>query len=67
MKYLFMAAHEQEFSVKGMSKVLGVSRSGYYAWRVRGKSQREMEDEAILVTIRRIYLESRRNYGSPRV
>ena len=33
MKYAFMAAHEQEFSLKRMCKVLGVSRSGYYAWK----------------------------------
>ncbi|GAP13233.1 hypothetical protein LARV_00984 [Longilinea arvoryzae] len=35
MKYMFMAAHEGEYAVKRMCKVLRVQRSGYYAWRKR--------------------------------
>jgi putative transposase len=67
MKYLFMATHEQEFSVKGMSKVLGVSRSGYYAWKEREPSRRTQANEAMLVDIRAVYEESRKTYGSPRI
>ena len=67
MKYAFMAAHEQEFSLKRMSKVLGVSRSGYYAWKGRAPSMREQANEALLVEIRNAYHRSRKTYGSPRI
>jgi putative transposase len=67
MKYAFMAAHVQEFSLKRMSKVLGVSRSGYYAWKGRPASIREQTNEALLVQIRSAYHWSRKTYGSPRI
>lgn len=67
MKYAFMAAHEQEYSVKQMSAVLGVSRSGYYAWKERAPSRRIQADEAMLVEIRAIYQQSHKTYGSPRI
>jgi len=67
MKYAFMMVHEQEFSVLQMSKVLGVSRSGYYAWKERKASRRAQADEAMLVDIRAIHQKSRKAYGSPRI
>lgn len=67
MKYAFMAAHEQEYSVKQMSAVLGVSRSGYYAWKERAPSRRIQADEAMLVEIRAIYQQSHKTYASPRI
>ena len=67
MKYAFMAAHEQEFSLKQMSQVLGVSRSGYYAWKQRSPSLREQANESLLVEIRVAYQKSRKTYGSPRI
>ena len=62
-----MAAHEQEFSLKRMCKVLKVSRSGYYAWKRHSPSQRERANEALLAEIRAAYQLSRRTYGSPRI
>ena len=50
-----------------MCRVLGVSRSGYYAWRKRPKSEREKENRRLLTMIRAIHQESRQTYGSPRV
>ncbi len=35
MKYAFMAAHLHEHRLGRMARVLGVSRSGYYAWQAR--------------------------------
>jgi len=67
MKYAFMAAYEQEFSLKRMCRVLGVSRSGYYAWRQRSKSLHEQANEALLAEIRAVYQTSRKTYGSPRI
>ena len=53
--------------VSRMCRVLGVSPSGYYAWRSRGLSRRQQEDHRLLEQIRGIWEGSGRTYGSPRV
>lgn len=50
-----------------MCRLLKVSRSGYYAWRVRKPSQRALDDEALRVQIQGIHRRSRGTYGSPRI
>ena len=62
-----MAGHESEYRVKTMCRVLDVSRSGYYAWRNRGRSERAEANEGLLVQIREEYQLSRKTYGSPRI
>lgn len=48
-------------------RVVGVSRSGYYEWRGRGPSQRDVADAHLADQIRDIYAASRATYGAPRV
>ncbi len=62
-----MVSHESQYSVKNMCRMLGVSRSGYYAWRSRPDSQRTQANERLLVRIREEYQLSRKTYGSPRI
>jgi transposase InsO family protein len=62
-----MKAHEAMFEVRAMCHVLGVSRSGYYAWRRRAPSQRNQANEELLAEIRKAHQSSRQTYGSPRV
>ena len=50
-----------------MCRVLGVSPSGYYAWRSRGLSARARRDEELREAIRAIHEASRGTYGVPRV
>ena len=50
-----------------MCRVLGVSPSGYYAWRGRGPSPRAQRDEELREGIRAIHEDSRGTYGVPRV
>ena len=47
--------------------MLKVSTSGFYDWRSRGPSARQIADEALTVMIRRVHAGSRGTYGSPRV
>lgn len=67
MIYKFMAAQEGEFRIERMCRVLGVGRSGYYAWRSRPASQRARANDALLVQIQAEYETSRATYGSPRI
>lgn len=67
MKYAYMAAHEGEFSVKAMCQVLGVQRSGYYAWKRRPPSAREQANQELLAKIREAFEISRHTYGSLRI
>jgi hypothetical protein len=48
-------------------RVLGVSRSGYYEWRERPPSARDLADAHLANTILDIHRMSRRAYGAPRV
>jgi putative transposase len=55
VRYQFIEAHRAVFEVQVMCDVLDVSRSGYYAWRTRPASAREMADGDFVQTIRRIH------------
>ena len=50
-----------------MCRVLGVSTSGYYAWRNRPVSKRAQDDAVLLRRIRTVHEASRQSYGVPRV
>ncbi len=50
-----------------MCRVLGVSTSGYYAWRGREPSVRAQQDTLLLTRIRAIHERSRGTYGVPRI
>jgi transposase InsO family protein len=67
MRFQFIDDHRDEFPVSRMCKVLGVSRSGYYAWRDRPPSEREMANRRLYEKIERVYNESGGTYGSPRI
>lgn len=62
-----IADHQALYPVETMCRALGVSVSGYYAWRTRPPSQRAQDDAALLADIRAIHQASRGLYGSPRI
>lgn len=53
--------------MKLLCSLYGVSPAGFYAWRMRGVSQRAREDERLLAQIRAIFDTSSGFYGSPRI
>ena len=67
MKCIFMKNHILEFHLEKMARVLGVCRSGFYAFLHRGQSIRERESQKLLQEIQLIHKASRCTYGSPRV
>lgn len=50
-----------------MCRVLGVSRSGFYAFCTRAPSARDLADAWLIAEIRRVWTESKKTYGSRRV
>jgi putative transposase len=50
-----------------MCETIGVSRSGFYAWLDRPRSQRSLDDERLGQVARQSFLDSDRTYGSRRV
>ena len=62
-----MSENRAEFAVTRMCQQLGVSPSGYYAWRTREPSVRECADQALENRIVEIHGQSRGTYGVPRI
>ena len=63
-----MLTEKAHYPVRTMCDVLGVSRSGFYAWRGRPLIRPQVEtNRALRVRIRAIHAASRGRYGSPRV
>ena len=62
-----MSARQAEHRITTMSRLLGVSPSGYYAWQQREPSARKRANEQLLERIRTIHTQSRETYGVPRV
>jgi putative transposase len=66
-RFRFVEQEKERYPVRTLCRALGVSPSGYYAWRSRGPSARERADAELAAEIRRSHARSRGTYGSPRV
>ena len=67
MKYQFVAAHRTQYPVSRLCEALGISSSGFYDWLDRPPSARSLRHVVLVQQIRRVHLQSRRLYGSPKV
>lgn len=67
MKFGFVDGHRQVWPVRVICAVLGLSASGYYAWRGRPESRRSVANRELTEDIRLIHAESSGCYGSPRI
>jgi len=67
MRYQFIAAHQGDYAVSRMCRVLRVGRSGYYAWRSRPASGRAQGNHTLVTQIRETHEASQYTYGSPRI
>ena len=67
MKFTFVKQGLGDYPVDAACAVLGVSRSGYYAWRGRPRSPRAARREELAAKVRAVHAEHRKVYGSPRV
>jgi len=62
-----MADYKYVYPIEKMSKVFGVSRSGYYRWLNRPPSLRSLENQKLKTWVFKIWEGSKKNYGSPRI
>ena len=62
-----MRANHAMHSASTMCRCLGVSESGYHAWRKRPPSRRATADAALVARIRAIHQMSDGTYGAPRI
>jgi len=67
MRFQFIENHRNDLPMTRLCKVLDVSPSGYYAWRQRPASAREMANRELVKKIEVVYNDSYGTYGSPRV
>jgi len=67
MRFSLIEQHARTYPVRLMCRVLGVSASGYYAWRSRPESPRAVANRHLLERIRRIHGDHLGRYGSPRM
>jgi transposase InsO family protein len=65
--YQFVADQAAHHAIRRLCRVVGVSRSGFSAWRDRQPSARAQADVALTERIAQIHRMSRGTYGSPRV
>lgn len=63
----FVEREKAHHPVARLCRVLGVSTSGYYAWRSREPSAHAQEDVVLTARTARIHQESRLTYGAPRI
>lgn len=62
-----MKAHQDFYPVTTLCRVLGVSTSGYYAWRYRPPSARSQANAILCRRIEAIHQWSDGTYGTPRI
>jgi transposase InsO family protein len=67
MRFRLIDQAKKEFPVARLCKVLGVSQSGYFAWKDRPASRRQREDVTLLAHVRSAFAQSSETYGSPRM
>jgi putative transposase len=66
-RFRLIEAEKAKHSVVRLCRLLGVSPSGYYAWKKRPPSERAVVNAALTERIRTVHARSRGTYGSPRV
>jgi len=64
MKYQFVAAYQAEHRLTRLCQTLGVSRSGYYAWRRRPASPRTRANARLVGQMQQLHRQTKERYGA---
>ena len=66
-RFRFVAEEAAQFPVSLLCRVVGVTRQGFYAWKRRHPSRRELADRELSKRIREVHGETEGIYGAPRI
>lgn len=64
MRYQFIHTHRTEHRLAWLCQTLGVSRSGYYAWRHRPASARTRANARLLEQMQQLHRQAKERYGA---
>jgi putative transposase len=67
VKYAFILADLRTYPLSVVCWVLGVTQSGFHAWKMRKPSRREQERDRLGAEIRKVFDAQRGRYGAPRI
>ncbi|HVK16606.1 MAG TPA: IS3 family transposase, partial [Fimbriiglobus sp.] len=67
MTFAWIEERKAEWPITVLCRVLGVSRSGYYAWLSRTPGDAEVRREELTTQVKEIHAEVKGRYGSPRI
>lgn len=67
MRFRFIDVARKDFPVQRLCRVLGVSQSGYFAWKTCPACLRQRTDMVLLAHVRSAFSLSSGTYGSPRM
>ena len=67
MSFELVEAEKGNFPKALMCRALGLSRSGHHAFRTRGPSRRDLEEQQLDVLVAAIFTELKGRYGAPRI
>ena len=67
MRYAWIVEHREVYATAMMCDLLSVSRSGFHQTVTRGPSERSLEEEKVVVQIRRAQIKHRGRYGRRRM
>lgn len=67
MIFAFIEKNRDQHNVNRLCNLFNVSRSGYYAWRERPKSQHRCHDEVLMTAMTELHQGYRRAYGAARL
>lgn len=66
MRFAFIHARREQYPLKVLCRVLGVSEGGYHAWRTRPRL-RQQHNATLLSQIQQAHQASKGRYGAPRI
>jgi putative transposase len=67
VRFQYLADHERQYVIRKACRSLGISRSGFYAYRTRTPSNRQLENELLSGKIRTLFEQHSGRYGAKRI
>ncbi|WP_244917140.1 IS3 family transposase [Paenibacillus castaneae] len=67
LRFQFVEDHRSEYRLEKMCKVMEISRSGYYKWKLAKPSEQKLRKAAVIERINYHFHDTKGIYGSPKI